>query len=132
MLERGGNAKVRVVRELSKAEVLPILKAQIAQNAFVMTDEAKYFHNLNKDGFVHYTNNHDSGEYVRWVGSQMISTNGIENFWGQLKRSLHGTYHKVSRKHLQKYVDEFSFRYNRRKALKPMFSLVLRQLSRPS
>jgi transposase-like protein len=54
--------------------------------------------------------NHGSGEYVR----ARIHTNTIEGFWSQVKRSLDGTYHHVSRQHLQNYVNEFSFRYNNR------------------
>jgi hypothetical protein len=56
-------------------------------------------------------------EYVRGT----VHTNSIEGFWSQLKRSINGTFHSVSRKHLQKYVNEFSYRYNRRKSGTPMF-----------
>lgn len=44
-----------------------------------------------------------------------VHTNTIENFWSCLKRGIYGTYHKVSEKHIQKYVDEFSYKYNTRK-----------------
>ena len=62
------------------------------------------------------------GEYVR--GN--THTNTIEGFWSQFKRSVHGTFHCVSPKHLQAYLDEFSFRYNHRDASLPclMFSRV--------
>ena len=42
----------------------------------------------------------------------MAHTNGVESFWSMLKRGLMGTYHQVSAKHLQRYVDEFSGRHN--------------------
>jgi ISXO2-like transposase domain len=52
--------------------------------------------------------NHSAGEYVRG----MATTNGIESVWAVLKRGLHGVYHQVSKKHLRRYVDEFTFRLN--------------------
>ena len=53
---------------------------------------------------LHYSVNHKIGEYVR----DMVTTNGIESFWAIFKRAFKGTYHKMSRKHLQRYVNEFS------------------------
>jgi transposase-like protein len=88
--------------------------------AKIMTDEWKGYGKLSKAGFAHQTVNHASREWVR--GS--CHTNGLEGFWSQLKRSVRGTYHFVSRKHLQKYVNEFSFRYNRRKSQTAMFHHV--------
>ena len=51
------------------------------------------------------------GEYVRGD----VTTNTVEGFFGQLKSSLDGTYHHVSRQHLQRYLDEFDYRYSTRK-----------------
>jgi len=58
----------------------------------------------------HDSVNHSASEYVRGE----VHTNTIERFWGQLKRSISGTYHVVSPKYLQSYVNEFAFRYNYR------------------
>ena len=55
--------------------------------------------------------NHEAGEYVTGLGA---TTNGVESFWSMLKRGIVGTYHQISRKHLQAYVDEFSGRHNLR------------------
>jgi transposase-like protein len=71
-------------------------------------------------GYKHGVVNHGQKQYV--LGP--IHTNTIEGFWSQLKRSIDGTHHHVSGKHLQKYVDEFVFRYNRRFASSSMFSLM--------
>ena len=57
--------------------------------------------------FDHEAVNHSVGEYVR----QQAHTNGIESFWALLKRGYQGTYHKISPKHLQRYVDEFAGRH---------------------
>lgn len=60
--------------------------------------------------YTHSIVNHGSWEYVR--GNAY--TNTIEGFWSLLKRGIIGIYHSTSKKHLQKYVDEFVFRYNTR------------------
>ena len=60
----------------------------------------------------HETVKHSAGEYV----SDMAHTNGIESFWSMLKRAHKGTFHKLSQKHLQRYVNEFSWKHNARNA----------------
>ncbi len=55
--------------------------------------------------------NHSAGEYVRGDG---VSTNGIESFWSMLKRGHAGTFHKISPKHMDRYVQEFAARHNMR------------------
>ena len=71
--------------------------------ATVYTDEAKAYLNL---PFDHASVNHSAGEYV----SGDTHTNGIESFWSKVKRAYTGTYHKMSAKHLNRYMDEFSGR----------------------
>ncbi len=60
--------------------------------------------------YPHESVKHRNGEYVKGDAY----TNGIESFWAIFKRGYNGTYHHMSRKHLQKYVDEFAFRWNSR------------------
>ena len=55
---------------------------------------------------------HSVGEYVRYLEGQTIHTNGIESFWSMLKRAHKGTFHRLSPKHLQRYVNEFAGRHN--------------------
>ncbi len=71
----------------------------------VYTDDAKAYKGM---PFDHHAVNHSTGEYVRG----MAHTNGIESFWSMLKRGYVGTYHKMSPKHLQRYVQEFADRHN--------------------
>ena len=73
-----------------------------------MSDEFMMYRSLPKMGFIHEAVNHGKKEYARGA----VHTNTIEGFWSQLKRSIGGTYHAVSKKHLQSYVNEFSFRRN--------------------
>ena len=77
--------------------------------ATVYTDEAKAYQGM---PFDHETVKHSTGEYVKG----QAHTNGIESFWSMLKRAHKGTFHKMSPKHLQRYVDEFSGRHNVREA----------------
>lgn len=58
-----------------------------------------------------------------------IHTNTIEGFWSLVKRGIGGVYHAVSQKYLQTYLDEYSFRYNRRDSVVPMFRLMLSRVS---
>ena len=63
-------------------------------------------------------------KHADWYVDSDIHTNTIEGFWALLKRGMFGQFHSVSRKHLQRYVDEFCYRYNLRKA-DPMFAFAL-------
>ena len=74
-----------------------------------MTDQSAIYKRIG-GYFEHHVLNHARGEYVR----DAAHTNTIEGFWSILKRGIIGIYHFTSQKHLQKYLDEFSFRYNTR------------------
>ena len=80
-----------------------------ANGATVYTDDAAAYKGI---PFEHSSVRHSVGEYV----SGMAHTNGIESFWSMLKRAHKGVYHKMSAKHLQRYVDEFSGRHGVRNA----------------
>ena len=79
---------------------------QVTPGAKVYTDEHKGYQGLPN----HQTVNHSVGKYV----DGQAHTNGIESFWSMLKRRYHGTYHKMSAKHLDRYVNEFAGRHNAR------------------
>jgi len=74
----------------------------------VYSDQHRGYWGLRKQGYHLEQVNHSAGEYVR----DMAHTNGIESFWALLKRGYHGTFHKMSVKHLHRYVNEFSGRHN--------------------
>ena len=75
--------------------------------ATVYTDEHRSYTGLGRD-FAHEAVNHSVGEYV----DGMAHTNGMESFWSMLKRAHKGTFHKISPKHLERYVDEFAGKHN--------------------
>lgn len=117
MVERGGKIVAKVVPDVSAQSLLPQLEQHVVPQSKLITDEwHPYRRSVHRD-FKHETVNHRKGEWVR----AHVHTNSIEGFWSQLKRSIHGTFHSVSPQHLQKYVNEFSYRYNRRKSETPMF-----------
>ena len=72
----------------------------------VYTDESSIYAGLEN----HETVNHSEGEYVRGT----VHTNGIESFWALFRRGYHGTYHKMSAKHMHRFVNEFAGRLNER------------------
>lgn len=101
-----------------RAKVIPNVNREVLQNeilnsvskgARILTDEGGGYRSLPKLEFVHEAVNHIQ-EYVRGD----VHTNGLENFWSLLKRSLHGTYVAVEPFHLDRYLDEQIFRYNNR------------------
>ena len=110
MLERGGDVMANVVPNVRKKTLLPIIEENVVAGSTVNTDELKSYSGLSKAGFEHETVNHGAGEYV----DGDCHVNGIEGFWSRLKLSIRGTHVHVSAKHLQKYVKEFEYRYNRR------------------
>ena len=97
------------MRALGNAVAVDVAAA-IGRRLIAVAGMAGVYKTLHRLGYIHESVNHSISEYVRGVAH----TNTIEGFWGQLKRSIDGTYHAVSPKHLQHYVDEFSFRYNHR------------------
>jgi ISXO2-like transposase domain len=94
----------------SAAHLVPILRANIAKETVVMTDDAGQYAHLNKDFASHEFVNHSSGEYVRGD----VHTNTLEGFYSIFKRGMKGVYQHCQEKHLHRYVAEFDFRYNNR------------------
>ncbi len=99
-----GKVAARVVHATDKRTLQGFVRGQVADGAQVYTDEAAAYKGLPN----HETVKHSVSEYV----NGQAHTNGMESFWGMLKRGYHGTYHRMSPKHLQRYVNEFSGRHN--------------------
>lgn len=116
-----GAVKAKVVDSVTTASAIGHIRKNVEPGAKIVTDELPVYNYVPKLGFQHAAVNHASGEYVKGK----IHTNTIEGFWSQVKRSIDGTHHSVSRKYLQLYVDEFAFRYSHRWFDQPMFSLIV-------
>ena len=109
MVQRKGQVVVKVFESNKGDDIKKAIKNNVAKHSFLFTDGSSLYHKgldqYKKDSVIH-----SKKEYVRGD----IHTNNIENFWGCMKRGIYGIYHQVSYKHLQRYCDEFSFRYNNR------------------
>jgi len=125
IIERGGELRAEVVLNTSRKHLQAFIDKHLETGAKINTDEWKGYNGLSKN-FDHSFVKHNTGEYVQ--GS--VHTNTLEGFWSLLKRGLSGIYHKVNPKHLQRYVDEFVFRYNTREMMMAeRFNLLLKNIS---
>jgi transposase-like protein len=108
MRERGGRAKAMPLSGTTQAQIQSAIHANIEVGSMLYTDEHAAYDDLAGLFYRQERVNHSANEYVRG----MASTNGIESVWAVMKRGLTGVYHQVSKKHLARYVDEFTFRLN--------------------
>ena len=108
-----GKARSIVLDHLSAKALAPILTANIAREARIMTDEANYYTVIGREFAGHGVVAHNNGEY----GRGEIHTNTIEGFFSIFKRGMRGVYQHCAKKHLHRYMAEFDFRYSNRKAV---------------
>lgn len=111
-----GRARSMVVDDLKAKTLLPILQANIDREARVLTDEAGQYAGLRQYFRDHGFVRHGAGEYVS-VNDKTLHTNTIEGFFSVFKRGMRGVYQHCGHNHLHRYLAEFDFRYNNRKAL---------------
>ncbi len=109
VIERDKRLTAKVVGGEKAEDILPVLLKNVKPNSTVMTDQSSVYKRI-AGYYKHHSVNHSAGDYVNGD----VHTNTIEGFWSLLKRGIIGIYHFTSKKHLQKYVDEFAFRYNTR------------------
>jgi len=110
-------------KKLTGKQLLDVLNQVVMQDSTIISDEFKGYNILSKKtSHIHLRVDHTK----EFVAAGNVHTNNIENFWGTLKRGILGIYHHVSPQHLQKYVDEFCFRYNNR-TNDSMFNLLVKQ-----
>lgn len=113
LVERGGRVHSRAVTEVTAPRLKGAIRELVSKDATIMTDENRAYHGLGKEfAGGHKTVNHTDGEYYRH--SDGAGINEAESFFALLKRGVYGTFHNVSKKHLQRYCDEFSYRWNTR------------------
>jgi len=98
MRERNGIVIGKVVENTTKKTMHALIEKHVAKKSAIFTDEHRSYIGLKKKGYQHHTVNHSKGEYVRGIAG----TNSIESMWATFKRGLDGTYHHVSKKHLQR------------------------------
>lgn len=123
-LQRNGSIIAKVVPNTKRSTLQKFVASNVSLESILITDEYQAYKGIQHKGYEHDIVSHGNHEYV--VGNK--HTNNIEGFWSQLKRSIHGTYHFVSLKYLQSYINEFAFRYNRRNSTVSMFDTILAQV----
>ncbi len=124
MVQRGGRIKAQHLNEYWTPTMLKSIVNNVERGTRLITDDSSILKKTNRLGYFHDSVVHSKKEYVRGD----IHTNTIEGFWSQIKRSLDGTYHSISSKHLQSYVDEFAFHYNQRLCGVSAFETLLARL----
>lgn len=127
LVERRGDVVAKVVDGVTANNVIGLMRKNVAAGATFYSDELPVYNYAPKFGYQHSTVCHGAGEYV----NGRVHTNTIEGFWSQVKRSIDGTHHGVSRKFLQNYVDEFAYRYNLRFSEQPIFELLAQKVATP-
>jgi transposase-like protein len=116
LVERGGKARSCHVDGTTIGTLMPIIRANVANETAVMTDQAIWYKNLNKDGGFarHDAVDHSKKEYARYEGDFTISTNTVEGYYSIFKRGMKGVYQHCGERHLHRYLAEFDFRYSNR------------------
>ncbi len=126
-VERSGKVLALTVPNVDGVTLLPKVRKYVMPASTVYTDEMGAYKYLGENGYNHKRINHMEHVYV----SGDVHTNTIEGFWSLVKRGIGGVYHAVSAKHLQGYLNEYSWRYNHRNGGRVMFeSLLLRTVRR--
>jgi len=118
----------RATADKSMAVSNALVKEFVLPQTTIFTDEAPSYNELPRldgMGYQHRRINHSAKVYV--AGD--VHTNTIEGFWSLVKRGIGGVYHSVSAKYLQSYLDEYSFRYNRRDSGNLIFPAILARVS---
>ena len=111
LIQRDGIVRTFVVPDRGYDTLQGVMRANVETDSRIITDALPSYVDL-RNGFKHVSIKHTKGNYVTYGDEH---TNNIEGYWSILKRGFHGVYHQVSPKHLQRYLDEYAYRYNSRK-----------------
>jgi transposase-like protein len=119
LIERGGSARSFHVEDATKETIVPIVRANIDRESYLMTDEANRYKQLGEEFAAHGVVDHSRGEYGytdRKTGTK-VNTNTIEGYYSIFKRGMKGVYQHCGERHLHRYLAEFDFRYSNRSKL---------------
>src|SRR5258708_1009996 len=126
LVERKGRVVAKAIPDVTAATLCGKIREFVLPDSTVFTDELHSYNTVGEERrYKHQRINHSSKVYV--VGD--VHTNTIEGFWSLIKRGIGGVYHQVSQKYLQNYLDEYSFRYNRRDQGNLIFTSILKRVS---
>jgi ISXO2 transposase-like protein/transposase-like zinc ribbon protein len=125
MIERGGKLRLVPMSDSRMETIEPIMERNIDADAILQTDESAVYTIIGKRRF---PGRHRMINHTVSYGVGDLHTNTVENAFSLLKKGVYGTFHKVSIKHLGRYCEEFSFRFNRRHSQKQLFDSTLKGL----
>lgn len=125
MVERGGKLKLIPVADDKMISVEPHLRKHIASDALLQTDSS-FTHGW--IGRHHFIGRHRMINHIVSYAEGDNHTQSVENAFSLLKRGIYGTFHQVSEKHLARYCNEFSYRFNRRHSQQGMFNATVKEL----
>ena len=126
LLQRDGTFEAKTIKTPSKKILTDLVRKRVATSATVMTDELASYKSVAKT-HKHETVNHRAEE---WVHGD-VHTNGIESAWSLFKRSIVGSYHNISIKHMDAYLDEFEWKFNGRENKYLFRDTLIRLLNSP-
>jgi transposase len=121
-VERGGRVRAEVIPDRTKPTLHGKIREFVLPSSMIFTDEWKLYVGIGREYKGHLRVNHSQRIYVSSDGA---STNTAESFFGLFKNSVRGAHHNVSAKYLQHYLNEYTFRWNRRKATGSLFWAIL-------
>jgi transposase-like protein len=122
LIERKGKVEARMIPTPSTQVLVGVIKDRVSPKAdLVVTDQWRGYQKVGK------THNHAVINHIKNFARGNVHTNTIENFWSLLKRGIIGNYHKVSVKHLPRYLAEFTYRFNNRE-IQEMFAQTLKRM----
>ena len=127
MAERGGRKVAQVIPDVKKATLRGVTLQNVEPGSFVSTDELMSYGLLEPDGSKHGVVTHSAKDYAHYDyrTGETHHTNTVESFWKLFKASVRGTHIHLSAKYMQRYLDEFTFRSNRRHMRNAMFDLLI-------
>jgi transposase-like protein len=126
MVERKGRVRAFVAQDTKADTLIGLVREHIVPRSLVFTDDYAPYDGLGVRGFQHRRIRHSEKIYV----SGTTHTQTIEGFWALVKNGIRGVYHSVGKGYLQSYLNEYSFRYNRRFDEQPMFVSFLKQVEK--
>jgi hypothetical protein len=117
LVERGGKARAYSMPKVTGENIRDVLVRNADRKSRLHTDESNLYPKVGREFAAHETVNHSAKEYSRGKGDEQVTTNSVEGFFGIFTRGLTGVYQHCGEQHLQRYLDEFSFRYSNRAKL---------------
>ena len=125
--ERGGRMETQIIPNVKTETLKGVVRATVEKGSTVSTDELMSYGLLTGDGYKHGQVKHGEKDYAHYdcrLGDT-VSVNNVESFWRLFKKSIASTHIHVSPQHMQRYLDEFTFRSNHGKMVNGMFDLLI-------